>query len=363
MRVSSITGTVLAVIGMAGYAGGDEWRLPTEAKFYSSNKQFRVDVVPRPVESQLQYFTDKVEGNPKPGMPPRSKLERPHATFRTRRWWGYAEVRSFPLVNEVAPVSAIVSSSGQYLVTFDNWHGLGYGNDVVVIYHTTGDLIAHLGLEDFLVEGDIDTLPRSVSSILWGGEHRIDEAKAELVLQIVSNGITSDRTAQFAELRIDLVTGRLLEPKRERFPQLRVVVQEAPPFVPNLAEDTPPVLANGGPAPDSRRCNAAERGFDTSGAVVVPSDRMFTRATSKVASVYPAIARAARVQDSVVVEVTVNAAGAVRCARAVSGSWLLRYAAVEAALQWRFTGLVPEGVPTAIGWIAFDFRARTSPAP
>jgi hypothetical protein len=41
----------------------------------------------------------------------------------------------------VAPVSALVSEDGAYLITFDNWHSMGYGDDVVVLYRTDGTLI------------------------------------------------------------------------------------------------------------------------------------------------------------------------------------------------------------------------------
>ena len=45
---------------------------------------------------------------------------------KRRRWLltqGY-----FPLVNEVSPVTALVSDSGN-TITFDNWHSVGYGDD------------------------------------------------------------------------------------------------------------------------------------------------------------------------------------------------------------------------------------------
>src|SRR3546814_8845680 len=38
-----------------------------------------------------------------------------------------------PLANDVAPVDAVVSNAGVSM-TFDNWHGLGWGDDALVFY-------------------------------------------------------------------------------------------------------------------------------------------------------------------------------------------------------------------------------------
>jgi hypothetical protein len=355
-----VTLATLIVISTAKNANSDTWLLPTKKTFYSNNKKFRVEIVPRPVESQLRYFEDKVADRTDPGLPPHEGARHPRATFSTRRRLGYSKIRSFPLVNEVAPVTALVSDSGDYLVTFDNWHALGYGEDVVAIYHTKGDLVAHVGLDDLLTEVDIETLPHSVSSIHWGGVHRIDVEKGELILQVVADGLSNFGLLdhRFIELRVDLATGRPLQPRSDRLPQLRVVVEAAPAFVANVEASAPP-----GASADARRCNAPGTMFDASAAVAVSSEQMFQGATAKVVAVIPYIARAARIQDQVVVEVTFDSTGTVRCARAVSGHGLLRGAAVQAALQWKFAGLLTPGTPVGVGWIAFDFRVRPTQTP
>ena len=74
---------------------------------------------------------------------------------------------------------------------------------------------------------------------------------------------------------------------------------------------------------------------------------------------FPQMARAAGVEGAVVVEVTVDEAGRVVAARAVSGHPLLRDAAVQAAREWVFTPTELEGEPVrVIGTIMFDFVAR-----
>ena len=80
-------------------------------------------------------------------------------------------------------------------------------------------------------------------------------------------------------------------------------------------------------------------------------------ATRRVEPSYPPLAKAARVSGAVVVEVTVDEAGNVISARAVSGHPLLKDAAVAAARGWRFTPTQLSGTPVkVIGTITFNFN-------
>ncbi|HSO73526.1 MAG TPA: energy transducer TonB, partial [Blastocatellia bacterium] len=77
----------------------------------------------------------------------------------------------------------------------------------------------------------------------------------------------------------------------------------------------------------------------------------------RVEPTYPPLAKAARVSGSVVVEVTVDEAGGVISARAMSGHPLLKEAAVSAARGWRFSPTQLSGVPVkVIGTITFNFN-------
>src|SRR5262249_15800199 len=79
-------------------------------------------------------------------------------------------------------------------------------------------------------------------------------------------------------------------------------------------------------------------------------------ATSRVEPEYPPLAKAAHVTGAVVVEVTIDESGTVISAKAISGPPLLKDAAVNAALQWKFAPTVLSGVPVkVIGTITFNF--------
>jgi TonB family protein len=70
------------------------------------------------------------------------------------------------------------------------------------------------------------------------------------------------------------------------------------------------------------------------------------------------MARAAKVQGDVVVEVVVDETGHVAMAHAVSGHPLLRDSSVRAARDWVFTPAEFDGKPVKIiGTITFHFRA------
>ena len=55
------------------------------------------------------------------------------------------------LINSTAPVEAALSDDGNSLVTFDNWGGVGYGTNVVVIYSKKG-MLKSFSLENFAPE-------------------------------------------------------------------------------------------------------------------------------------------------------------------------------------------------------------------
>jgi TonB family protein len=346
--ILSIACTLL-VVGAFVSANGDSWLLPKKERYYSLNKKYYFEVTPKKLESQLKYFEDKVEGSGNAGSLKGVKDNRAKGVFYARRADGrYSKKWEFPLVNEISPVNALVSSSGDYVITLDNWHSVGYGDDVVVIYRSNGTLVKKVGLEDILTEGDIETLQHSISSIWWGREHYIDEAKGHLVLKVVSNGKDPWKDdAKFQELKIELATGSLLEPKRDRFPQLRVFG----------SVDAGIALEPSGASPSRPTCSSAEESFDSPEVVRIPSEQLYAKAKERPLPPYPVLAKIARVESTIVVEVLVSKAGDVICARSLSGHPLLKAAAVAAALKWRFEPVEVAGNPVkAVGTIGLNFK-------
>lgn len=83
------------------------------------------------------------------------------------------------------------------------------------------------------------------------------------------------------------------------------------------------------------------------------------KAVYKITPEYPPVAKAARAQGTVVVQITVDEEGYVISAEAVSGHPLLRQATVQAARQARFTPTLLEGEPVKVaGIVTYNFVFR-----
>ncbi len=197
----------------AEHARADSWMPARTQKYVSSDEQTQAVVVPRPLRGNLVFFEDKVKGRAPAGQATGSAQVHPMVYIRRRaddgRWM---PVREWPLINDVAPVHALVANGGKYLVTFDNWHMLGHGNDAIVIYDARGRLIRKYALSDFLPASYIETLPSTVSSIHWQGTHDfLDEVT--LLLQVVEPSFDlHDDAALYVSVRIRLADGAITLP-------------------------------------------------------------------------------------------------------------------------------------------------------
>lgn len=189
----------------------DSWALPEPKKYYSESKRYYIEIIPRKLESQLQYFEDKVANKESAGSKKGVKDNYCKGSlYRQNEKGEYEKLWESRLSNDVAPVNALVSDSGEYVVTFDNWHSVGYGDDVVVIYGQGGKIVKKMSLSNIVPANT--RLPRSVSSIWWGGKHYIDEKNLQLVLKVVSkwSGTPSDEP-EYRDVRVGLKSGELIK--------------------------------------------------------------------------------------------------------------------------------------------------------
>jgi hypothetical protein len=194
-------------------ATADTWSPPGTCAYFSADRSWRLTVIPRDIESPLAYFQDKVDGREPAGAVPADRREKARGVMEHWEKGQWRVVWDKPLLNEVSPVDAIVSSSGQ-AVTFDNWHSVGYGPDAVVIYDAQGKVVRALALDDFLPENYIRALPRSVSSIHWGGEHCMTADDKRVVLRVVVPSVQyrGDAKRQYVDVEVELASGRIIAP-------------------------------------------------------------------------------------------------------------------------------------------------------
>lgn len=71
------------------------------------------------------------------------------------------------LLNDITPLSVAVSDDGQYVATFGDWDGYGYGPNIIVIYDDKGNIKRNIRLENFLPDYYIDVLPTSSCGRSW----------------------------------------------------------------------------------------------------------------------------------------------------------------------------------------------------
>lgn len=197
---------LLAVLLSPLPARADSWAPATRQTYASAGNKVRFTVIPRDLESSLSYFEDKVAhrepAGQRAGGEPRARgvLERLVAGRWTTVW-------EAPLVNEVAPVSALVTEDAAYVVTFDDWHSVGFGEHVVVIYRGDGSVVRSYKLTDILPPDYVRALPRSVSSLWWSGKHVLSQDGKRLVLKVVVPSVSGSDSRGYVDVTIDLATG------------------------------------------------------------------------------------------------------------------------------------------------------------
>ena len=176
---------VAVVLMVATPAFADSWMPPGEQTYHSQSQEFRFTVLPRVLSSTSAFWRDGKEDPRQRGQAPGQRDTCIGQLERRTEDGSYVPVWRKELVNAVAPVSALLTRDGRYVVTFDNWHMMGYGDSTVVLYGAQGEKLASFGLSDFLTQEQMAKLYRSVSSIRWGGKHHFDESEKSLVLEIV----------------------------------------------------------------------------------------------------------------------------------------------------------------------------------
>ena len=219
MRWLVALGAIL-LMNLGGAARADSWTPPARQLFLSPAKTARLTVIPREIASPLAYFDDKVKGREPAGQA--SGGER-HARgiVERRTSSGWVTVWQGPLANEVSPVSALVSDDGTHVVTFDNWHSMGFGLNVVVIYRADGTVVRSLRLEDILPTTYISALPRSVSSLEWHGTDRLTRDGRQVLVAVVVPAVGRAPFGPSAtlEVAVDLSTGEVTPPAGPAWPR------------------------------------------------------------------------------------------------------------------------------------------------
>jgi hypothetical protein len=190
MRIAT---AILVLFGVAAClcAYADSWAAPTTKTYSSEGNLFRLTVMRAALGVKDAKCRSKLEKQIKKGQ--------------------YDLVWEADLANRVAPVSGLVTKDGQHVVTFDNWHSRGHGDNVVVIYGPNGKQIKKLGISDFVDAALVRRLPLSVGSRWWGQGHLLDEKAGVVILKVGNEGPGFDgKPVEECEVRVRLKDGQLM---------------------------------------------------------------------------------------------------------------------------------------------------------
>ena len=203
---------LMGVVLLPAATLADSWFPAQTETILSANGKFRVTVVPRPVRHALAYFSDQVDGVEPAGQDHGDGQRSPIARVeRLSESGGWEFVWQMPLLNDVAPVDVLLTDDGARLVTFDNWHSMGYGDDAVVIYDKRGDLVRKLSLEQMLPPDYVRYLPRSVSSLNWRDDPFLVDGDRMVEIPVAQPEIGRDEPPR-VPLRIRLSDGQVMVP-------------------------------------------------------------------------------------------------------------------------------------------------------
>ena len=202
-------------------AAPDQWDPPSTAFYPSKNKVYKFVVYPTKLTTSPESPNGAILMGETDSCCRGRMVKVGNNEKEVTIWQG-------PLRNPISPVSAMVTDDGKFVVTFDDWHSVGMGSNVVVIYGNGGRTIANFSLSDFLNEEQINRLIRTTTSRWWEGEHCFSPDSKLLILQVKANEkqiIDDDYTGKqtilseedyqkrlkYQTIVLDLGTGRVIQ--------------------------------------------------------------------------------------------------------------------------------------------------------
>ncbi|MBN1420137.1 MAG: hypothetical protein JXP34_15265 [Planctomycetes bacterium] len=178
---------VAAVAGARGPAIADSWPNATPKRFASASGQYVFRTTPLSGFGEQARRPGRCEG----------------ALFRVDDGKEVPVWRR-PLINNVSPVTAMVADEGPFVVTFDEWGGIG--RLPVVIYDPQGNLVDVYNLRGLGLDWRKDPIEVSASSIHWNRDALIFFGPEDTLIIRLHWGRV---------IRIGLRTGRVLETPRD----------------------------------------------------------------------------------------------------------------------------------------------------
>jgi len=129
----------------------------------------------------------------------------------------YELLREHNLVNDILPGSIVVPDDASFLVTFDDYMGIGTSENTVVVYDSTGQVLKRWTLKDIFTEAEIEELPHSTMSILWRGSVGVMlMSQHEVYISPAESRFQRDKNKKFKGFMLDIKSLTIREDPRWR---------------------------------------------------------------------------------------------------------------------------------------------------
>ncbi|MDR0790673.1 MAG: hypothetical protein LBO06_07765, partial [Bacteroidales bacterium] len=174
---------IIMAFVVCNFALADSWMPPTIQKYYSNNGKYLLEIVPSILPDKYWQWQNASEEEKKIYLAEDTIRVPCYAVIYEVNEMGTKQVWKQKLLNEISPVDAIIADDGETFVTFDDWHGMGYGNNVMVVYQYFFGRTRRYSLKE-ISPFPTDSYLESVSSIWWScGKKYIEDNLIEICFQ------------------------------------------------------------------------------------------------------------------------------------------------------------------------------------
>jgi TonB family protein len=320
-----------ALDGLSQALGYSESCYPN--RFSSAMGRFVLEMPPSDPVARVRYLRDLLKLGETDKMDPR-----PRASLFERTAKGTEILFStFRLEKQPWYVPEILVGENGYVTIASYEKRLGQNVVLRTIYRPDGTAVCSFSLEDLLTPGDLEVFSR------FGGKPNgkivLDDESEHLVISLQWDEVPR-------RIELDLATGLPLVPPRDLLPRFR-------------ADSGVYGIGTKSPRREWRDpvCVGERIDFDAAHIVREPSSRFAASALLSPLPEYTEIARRARLQGTVDVEVVVSETGKVLCARVTDFPMGLPAKVEAVVLGWSFQPVLVDGKPVrTVGRIAIHFH-------
>jgi len=172
----------------------DEWNKAYRKTYTSQNGIYELVIEPTYIPKNYEKEIQKRKMNPEKyhNRPMKDSIIPCHARlYKKTKNIGLPDlVWEKELVNPISPYEAMITNDGKYVITFDDWYNLGFGENVMVVYGENGELLKQYRLHE-ITNIPENQLSVSVTSIWWYFGHETYSENPDKVKILIIYNVSS----------------------------------------------------------------------------------------------------------------------------------------------------------------------------